>query len=289
MDKQHFMLIYKQYNEAQLNNQYNIRLHVPAFADYFERWEQLSKETREKYQFVKDIRYGDHERECLDVFPSAKPNSKTLVYIHGGYWHLFDKSKFHFIADAFHDDNVTTVLINYPLAPASTIGEMVASCRKAILWLHKNVQQFNGDPQQVYIIGNSAGAHLAAMLLQKEWMQQNTVDFIKGVSLLSGIFNLLPVQLLQLNSVLNISDKIAMHNSPVTLIPAGNCPVLVCVGGDETDEFKCQSKALYDAWKDKNAAVRFLELAGINHYSMLELLLNKTASLPVAVREIMDI
>ena len=99
------MLIYKQYNEEQLNNQYNIRLHVPEFAVYFEHWEKLSKATREKYSFVKDIRYGDHERECLDVFPSAKPNSKTLVYIHGGYWHLFDKSKFHFIADAFHDDD----------------------------------------------------------------------------------------------------------------------------------------------------------------------------------------
>ena len=283
------MLIYKQYNEEQLNNQYNIRLHVPEFADYFERWEQLSKEAREKYQLVKDIRYGDHGRECLDVFPSAKPNSKTLVYIHGGYWHLFDKSKFHFIAGAFHDDDITTVLINYPLAPAATIGEMVASCRKAILWLHKNVQQFNGDPQQLYIMGNSAGAHLAAMLLEQEWMQKNAALFIKGVCLLSGIFNLVPIQLLQLNSILNISNEIAMHNSPVALIPAANCPVLVCVGGDETDEFKCQSKALYDAWKDKNVAIKFLELPGINHYSMLELLLHKTASLPIAVCKMMDV
>ena len=160
------MLIYRQYNDAELNNQYNIRLHVPEFANYFERWEQLSKETREKYHLVKDVRYGDHERELLDVFPSAKPASKTLVYIHGGYWHLFDKSKFHFIADAFHADNVTTVLINYPLAPAATIGEMVASCRKALLWVHKNIQQFNGDPQQVYIMGNSAGAHATSLKAQ---------------------------------------------------------------------------------------------------------------------------
>jgi len=283
------MLIYKQYNEEQLNNQYNIRLHVPEFAVYFEHWEKLSKATREKYSFVKDIRYGDHERECLDVFPSAKTKSKTLVYIHCGYWHLFYKSKFHFISDAFFDNDVTTVLINYPLAPAATIGEMVASCRKAILWLHKNVQQFNGDPQQLYIMGNSAGAHLAAMLLEQEWMQKNAALFIKGVCLLSGIFNLVPIQLLQLNSILNISNEIAMHNSPVALIPAANCPVLVCVGGDETDEFKCQSKALYDAWKDKNVAIKFLELPGINHYSMLELLLHKTASLPIAVCKMMDV
>ena len=289
MDKQHFMLIYKQYNEEQLNNQYNLRLHVPDFATYFERWEKLSKETREKYLIIKDIHYGDHERECLDVFPSAKPNSKTLVYIHGGYWHLFDKSKFHFIADAFHADDVTTVLINYPLAPAATMDEMVASCRKALLWLHKNLQQFNGDPQQVYIMGNSAGAHLAAMLVEKEWMQKNAADFIKGVCLLSGIFNLLPVQLLQLNSILNMSRETAMRNSPVELIPAEHCPLLICVGGDETDEFKCQSKQLYDKWKNKNTAIKFLELPGINHYSILESLLNKTSTLYIAMHKMMNI
>jgi arylformamidase len=277
------MFIYKHYNEQQLNDQYNIRLHVPDFATYFERWEKLSSGTREKYPMIKDIFYGDNERECFDVFPSAKPNSKTLIFIHGGYWHLFDKTKFHFIAEAFYADNVTTVLINYPLAPAATMDEIVASCRKAVLWLHENVRQFNGDPQQLYIMGNSAGAHLAAMILEKQWMQKNAAGFIKGVCLLSGIFNLLPVQLLQLNSVLNMSSEIAARNSPVELTPAEDCKLLVCVGEDETDEFKCQSRQLYNNWKDKNTAIQFLELPATNHYSMLELLLNKTSILSLSM------
>jgi arylformamidase len=283
------MFIYKQYNQKQLNNQYNIRLHVPNFAEYFERWEKLSSETRNKHPIIKNIFYGNNERECFDVFPSAKPNSKTVVFIHGGYWHLFDKTKFHFIAEAFYPDDVTTVLINYPLAPAATIDEMVASCRKAVLWLHENVQQFNGDPQQVYIIGNSAGAHLAAMIMEKEWIDKNAAGFIKGGCLLSGIFNLLPVQLLELNSVLNINNETTTRNSPVEFIPAEDCKLLICVGADETDEFKSQSRQLYENWKHKNAAIQFLELPGINHYSMLEPLLNKTSVLHKAMRKMMNI
>lgn len=283
------MFIYKQYNEEQLNNQYNIRLHVPDFAAYFERWEKLSSETRKKYPIIKNIFYGDNERECFDVFPSAKPNSKTLVFIHGGYWHLFDKTKFHFIAEAFYADDVTTVLINYPLAPAATIDEMVASCRKAVLWLHNNLRQFNGDPQQVYIIGNSAGAHLAAMIMEKKWMNKNAASFIKGVCLLSGIFNLLPIQLLQLNSVLNITKEIAARNSPVELMPAVNIKLFVCVGEDETDEFKDQSRQLYENWKDKNTALQFLELPAINHYSMLEPLLDKGSILHKVMHKMMNV
>ena len=283
------MFIYKHYTAEQLNNQYNIRLHVPDFATYFERWEKLSSETREKYSIIKDVRYGDNERECLDVFPSAKPNSKTLVFIHGGYWHLFDKTKFHFIADAFYADDVTTVLINYPLAPAATMDEIVASSRKAVLWLHKNLLRFNGDPQQIYIMGNSAGAHLAAMMVEKNWVQKNAIGFIKGVCMLSGVFNLLSVQLLSLNSILKMSIEIAMRNSPVEFLPYAHCPLLICAGADETEEFKCQSRELYDIWKDKNTGIKYLELPGMNHYSTLETLLDKTSALYIAMHTMMNI
>ena len=79
------MIIYKQYNQQQLNDQYNNRLHVPDYATYFERWEKLSHESDRIYTLIKDIEYGDLPRERLDIFPSAKTNSKTLVYIHGVY------------------------------------------------------------------------------------------------------------------------------------------------------------------------------------------------------------
>src|SRR5690349_3838644 len=119
------MIIYKHYNQEQLDNQYNNRLQVPDFATYFERWDKLSAATREKHTYIKDLKYGDHSRESLDIFPSGKPNAKVLVFIHGGYWQLFDKTKFHFIASVFLRYNITTVLINYPLAPVAAMDEIV--------------------------------------------------------------------------------------------------------------------------------------------------------------------
>jgi hypothetical protein len=61
------------------------------------------------------------------------------------------------------------------------------------------------------------------------------------------------------------------------------------VGADETNEFKSQSRQLYENWKDKNTAIQFLELPNINHYSMLEPLLAKTSVLHKAVRKMMNI
>jgi len=86
-----------------------------------------------------------------------------------------------------------------------------------------------------------------------------------------------------------MDSNMAARNSPVNLIPAEYCKLLVCVGGDETDEFKCQSRQLYENWKDKNIAIQFLELPAINHYSMLEPLLDKASVLHKTMRKMMNV
>ncbi len=283
------MHIYKQYSQQQLNDQYNNRLHVPDYAAYFECWEKLSSETREKYHFVKDIAYGDLPRERLDIFTSDKPNSKTLVFIHGGYWQMFDKASFHFIAGAFHAHHVTTVFIHYPLAPAATMDNIVVSCRKAMLWLHQNIGEFNGDPDQLFIAGHSAGAHLAAMLMEKEWVQNNAAYFIKSIVALSGVFNLTPIMLTANNAVLNMTGEMAQRNSPAQLIPANACPLLLFVGEDETDEFKDQSMELYTNWKDKNNNTSLLQLPGIHHFSIPETLVQQYSPVHLALCSMMKI
>src|SRR4030095_6684674 len=146
------MFIYKQYDQASLDRQYNNRLQVPDYITYLERWESLSRQTEKEFPVIKDIAYGELSREKLDIYPSTLPQSKTLVFIHGGYWQRLDKTDFQFIARGFLSYNITTVIITYPLAPAVTIDQIVSSCRKAINWLHKHVSSYtyNGDSDQLY-------------------------------------------------------------------------------------------------------------------------------------------
>jgi len=280
------MIIYKQYNQEQLDNQYNNRLHVPDFATYLERWDERSAATREKYAFIKDLQYGDHPRECLDIFPCNKPNAKVLVFIHGGYWQMFDKTKFHFVAEAFLPHNVTTVVINYPLAPAATIDEMVNSCCNAMVWLQQNLAAFNADATKVYIAGHSAGAHLAAMIMCNQWSNKFQ-NFIEGICLISGLFNLIPIQLCYVNEVLHMNKEMAIRNSPINLEPVQPCPLLVAAGTTETEEFKDQSRQLYSNWKNK-VPVELIELPGMNHYSVLDSLVDENVLLYKAMLTLMS-
>lgn len=282
------MPIYKQYNQRQLDLQYNNRFHVPDFETYLERWENLSRQAEKKYRVIKDVSYGNLSRECLDVFPSPKQHSKTLIFIHGGYWHLFDKSSFYFIAAAFARYNINIVLLNYPLAPAVAMDQIVASCRKAVSWLKKNVAELNGDPDQMYIAGHSAGAHLAAMLMTTEYQKNDAVS-IKGIYALSGLFNLLPIQLSKINKALQMDKTMATSSSPTYFTPVKSSSLLLAVGSKETEEFKDQSKELYNNWQNKNNAIKLVEVPDLNHFSILDSLYHSNSLLHKALCKMMEI
>lgn len=277
------MLIYKNYNQAGLNRQFNNRAQTPHYSIYSERAELRNRQTEKEFPVIKDIAYGGHSREKLDIYPSAQPHSKTLLFIHGGYWKSMDKSNFQFIAGGFHSYNITTVLITYPLAPAVTMDEIVDCCRRGLNWVYTNIAKYNGDPEQLYIAGHSAGGHLAAMLLAHETGHRLS---IKGACLLSGLFNLIPVQLSDINDTVQMNTSMAIRNSPVTMRPVYNCPLLLTVGGDETDEFKVQSKKLYESWKNL-LPVQLLEIKGENHYSIVECFADQESELHKAFCAIM--
>ena len=286
------MFVYKLYDQASLDSQYNNRRHVPHYADYLNRWERLSRETERKLPVIKDVPYGHLPGERLDVYPSPQPRSKTLIFIHGGYWQMLDKALFHFIAAGFHPYGITTVLLTYPLAPDVSMDGIVLSCRNAIKWLYSNSYAFNGDPHQMYVAGHSAGGHLAAMLIATDWKRCNSgvpENVLKGACFISGLFNLVPIHLSYLNKDLKMDRKTAIRNSPVRLEPSNACPLIVAVGEAETTEFNDQSKEIYACWKDKGSDMQFLQLPELNHYSIVEAIVDPNAALHKAICQLMEV
>jgi arylformamidase len=110
---------------------------------------------------------------------------------------------------------------------------------------------------------------------------------IKGAAALSGLFNLIPILLSEVNEGVKLDKETALRNSAVQLEPAHACPLLLAVGGDESMEFKDQSKELYISWKDKGVPVTLLELPGINHYSIVETFAETPSSLYSAMLQLM--
>jgi arylformamidase len=280
------MAIYKNYDKTALDKQYNNRAMVPNFADIVQNWERQSEALRQRATHHAGIAYGSGVREYLDIFPGGKAEAPLHVFFHGGYWQGMQSNVFHFIADGFLTRGITTILVNYPLAPAATMAEIIDACRRAVVWIYRHAAEYGANPHKIYISGHSAGGHLVAMLLATAWADWDDdlpADLIKGGCAISGLFNLIPIQRSYVNDNIGINEAMARQYSPDFLAPATISPLIISVGEAESAEYHAQSEELATTWTEKGAAIQTLTIAGANHFTILDALVQPEGVLHRAI------
>ena len=121
---------------------------------------------------------------------AASDLSPVLVMIHGGAWQIGDKANpdiGYRKAATFVSNGFVYVTINYRLSPSVRYLTQAGDVAKALAWVAQSISHYSGDPGRIYIMGHSAGAHLAALVatdesyLTREGLSLKT---IKGVVLL---------------------------------------------------------------------------------------------------------
>ncbi len=258
---------------AWLDRMYNNRALVPEHATHFARWAEASDDARAAHPCQTDIAYGPGPMETLDVFPSSQPGAPVVVFIHGGYWRSLDKSDHSFIAPAFKNLGGCVFIPNYALCPAVTIPQITLQMVQALAWIYRNAKKYGGDPSRIYVVGHSAGGHLAAMLLDCLWPQVGKdlpADLVKGALSISGLYDLEPLMHTPfLKDSLRLTPEQVRLASPA-LLPAPRKGVLYTVAGaDESAEFIRHNKLIQQAWGKKVVPV-CETLPGKNHFSVLE-------------------
>lgn len=220
-----------------------------------------------------DLAYGEGgERHMLDIFTveSSAP-SAMLVFVHGGYWKVNSKNARRFPAKPFVENNIAWAPVNYRLAPGFSMDEMVEDGRNAIAWLYRNAENYNCDPNRIYVSGNSAGGHMVGMLCADGWQSQYGLpkDVIKGGCALSGLFDLEPLLYADPNEWLKMDVETAQRNSPIYTLPSSNTKMIITCGGEESDEFRRQSSDYAGLLESSGIDVRYFEMESDNHFSII--------------------
>ncbi len=262
------MALYRDYDKAGLDAQYNIRDRVRDHAEWSARWAVECAAIRKTRPSRLDIPY---DKEALDIFPAAKTPAPALVFIHGGYWQSRTKADFSFIVPAFQDAGITVVLVEYTLAPAATMDEIVRQNRAAILWVHRNAREFGIDPARIHVAGHSAGGHLAAMMMVTDWSTLGLDRHpLRGGCAISGLYDLEPIRLCYLNDVLAMDAAMAARNSPIHLVPPSGPPLILALGTTEAEEFHRQQDVLAGLWRRHGMALEIADQPGDHHFSVIQ-------------------
>lgn len=264
--------VFMNYDQIELDAAYDQRAYAPLGDQITARFITDSAEVRRRLGNPQRVSYGPTDIEKLDIFRTPRANAPMMVFVHGGAWLRNQASDFHYLAENFVRGGAHFVALDFTPADKANgdLRVMADQVRRGIVWVQRNAASFGGDPNRIYVSGQSSGAHLAAVALITDWAKQYAAppDILKGGVLQSGMYEMKPVRLSSRGSYIKFDDAMEDAMSPQRHIANLRAPIAVMYGANETPEFQRQNREFAAAVKAAGKSVTLTVLPNHNHYEV---------------------
>jgi acetyl esterase/lipase len=187
-----------------------------------------------------NIAYGADRQQRLDVYvpdPPAGIPRAVVVFWHGGRWRFGDKADYRFVGAALAQSGYVAVVANYRHYPQVKMPGFMSDAAQAASWAVAHAEEFGGDRERLYLMGHSAGAHMAALVtLDKSYFAATgqPVPRIAGVIGLSGPYDFLPLLEPDVQDMFG-PPQIYPQSQPINFVRADAPPMLLMHGlNDDT-------------------------------------------------------
>lgn len=252
------------WNDAYANGAY-----IQGAEQFPEQWTQRAVLFREEMVAASrarlDLGYGASERERFDLFMPAGPAIGLAVFVHGGYWRMFDKSSWSHLARGAVERGYAVLIPSYTLCPQATIAEITGQVARAI---SQAAGMVSGP---IHLSGHSAGGHLVSrMACALSPLGQGAVSRLGHVLSISGLHDLRPLLKTDLNRELRLDWAMATTESAALQAPRTGTRLTAWVGGDERPEFIRQSELIANIWTGCAVDTSLVIEAGRHHFDVID-------------------
>jgi acetyl esterase/lipase len=229
----------------------------------------------------KDLAYGDHERQKLDLFvPQGDGPFPVALWVHGGGWQAGDKGGNPFMLLLAKGYAVAST--NYRFSQQAPFPAQIYDVKGAVRYLRANAKKYNLNPDAIGVGGASAGGHLVALLGTAGNVKELEGDVgNKGVSskvqCVVDIFG--PTDLIKLAGATDaenpitkllggkVSEKkdLAIQANPITHIDKDCPPFLILHGDSDKLVLLNQSELLQEALMKAKIPSELIVVKGAGH------------------------
>ncbi len=210
------------------------------------------------------LRYGDRDRNHVDLYRPAGTPRGLIFYVHGGYWHLSSGREQAFLAAGGLARGFAVAMVSYTLAPDIRVSGITAEVARA---LHRAAAEIAGP---IYLTGHSAGGHLASRMMCEGVLGAELVARIAHVVSISGVHDLRPLLNTTMNEILRLDTAEAVAESPALQRPVNAARITCVVGSAERPEFLRQNDLLANIWTGLGADTAAVHLSGLHHFNVID-------------------
>jgi len=268
--------------------EYNNRARVPEHMEIFARWSREAENYRADMlkagRAQLGLSYGDTPRQCIDLFlPKAGEAAPFALFVHGGWWRSLDMSMFSQMARGLNAGGVSVAVVGYDLCPNVAVADIIEQIRRACAFLWQR------SGRRLLLVGHSAGGHLAAAMVATDWASlypKAPADLAPAGYAVSGVFDLTPLVGISVNQDLRLTADGARQVSPLFWPVKSGRSFDGVAGGLESSEFLRQSQGLAQAWRQSGAQTRYEEIAGTNHFTVIDALADPQSPMTARVVEL---
>lgn len=227
------------------------------------------------FNLAKDIPYGTDPRQKLDIYtPKGPPPKATVLFLYGGSWSSGEKGLYRFLGQALAGKGYQLVVADYRLYPQVRYPGFVEDGARAFAWVKANIASYGGDPGRVFVMGHSAGAYNAAMIMvDGQWLEPYglTPKNALGAVLLAAPLSFNPAETASTKDIFATATDINAAR-PVKLAAkgaAGMPPVLLLHGTADDTVGQWNSENFTKAVNDAGGLAELKLYSGASHLGVI--------------------
>ena len=231
------------------------------------------------YRRSADIAYGELPAQRLDLYtPTAatqtlRPDAArpVVIFVHAGSWSGGDKNQYSFIGATLAEQGWLGVTVDYRLYPAVKFPAFVDDVALAVQYVREHAAQWGGDRERIYLMGHSAGAHIALMAaLDPQFLHARGGDshWLCGVIGLAGAYDFMPFDF---DYMFDLFGPAAAYprSQPVNFARADAPPLLLLHGKSDTTVRLRNTINLAAAMQRVGGSVQTKYYEGVDHIDIV--------------------
>ena len=232
----------------------------------------LSLKARGSRRVAHALHYGPHKRQTVDIYAPVDGDGPwpVIYFLYGGSWMLGERGYYEFVGRCLAAFGFVVVVADYRLVPEVEYPVFLEDSAEGFRWTLEHVAEYGGDPSRVAVMGHSAGAYNAMMIVMAETLlpAMGLADRVRAMVGLSGPYDFYPFDVdVSIRTFAAVGQP--KLTQPVNLVRPGLPPTFLGHGTNDTLVYRRNSEALAVRLRAAGNAVTEKYYSGVGHAGSL--------------------